>query len=73
MSTTPHAKHPIYGLMAEFHTAEELVDAVHKVHAAGFRHVDAFTPCRSSSSAAASPEGWAATSSSTGARCSNTR
>jgi len=44
MSTTPHIKHPIYGLMAEFHTADELVEAVHKVHEAGFKHVDAFTP-----------------------------
>jgi hypothetical protein len=44
MSTTPHAKHPMYGLMAEFHTAEELIEAVHKVHEAGFRHVDALTP-----------------------------
>jgi hypothetical protein len=44
MSTTPHARHPIYGLMAEFHTAEELVEAVHKVHEAGFRCVDALTP-----------------------------
>jgi hypothetical protein len=44
MSTTPHAKHPMYGLMAEFHTAEELIEAVHKVHEAGFKHVDAYTP-----------------------------
>jgi hypothetical protein len=44
MSTTPHAKHPTYGLMAEFHTAEELIEAAHKVHEAGFKHVDAFTP-----------------------------
>jgi hypothetical protein len=44
MSTTPHARHPQYGLMAEFHTAEELIEAVHKVHEAGFKHVDAFTP-----------------------------
>lgn len=44
MSTTPHPKHPMYGLMAEFHTAEELIEAVHKVHEAGFHHVDAFTP-----------------------------
>ena len=44
MSSTPHIKHPVYGLMAEFHTAEELVEAVHKVHDAGFKHVDAFTP-----------------------------
>jgi len=44
MSTTPHAKHPMYGLMAEFHTAEELIEAVHKVHEAGFHNVDALTP-----------------------------
>jgi len=44
MSTTPHAKPSIYGLMAEFHTAEELIEAVHKVHEAGFKHVDALTP-----------------------------
>ena len=44
MSTTPHSKPVMYGLMAEFHTAEELVEAAHKVHEAGFHHVDAFTP-----------------------------
>ncbi len=44
MSTTPHAKPTIYGLMAEFSTAEELIEAVHQVHAAGFKCVDALTP-----------------------------
>lgn len=44
MSTTPHGKPAMYGLMAEFHTAEELIEAAHKVHAAGFHHVDAYTP-----------------------------
>jgi hypothetical protein len=44
MSTTPHGTPTMYGLMAEFHTAEELVEAAHKVHAAGFHHVDAYTP-----------------------------
>ena len=44
MSTTPHSKPAMYGLMAEFHTAEELVEAAHKVHAEGFHHVDAYTP-----------------------------
>jgi len=34
----------MYGLMAEFHTAEDLLEAVHKVHVAGFKHVDALTP-----------------------------
>ena len=44
MSTTPYSKPKIYGLMAEFHTAEELIEAAHKVHEAGFKRVDAFTP-----------------------------
>jgi hypothetical protein len=44
MSTTPHRKPAMYGLMAEFHTAEELIEAAHKVHSAGFHHVDAYTP-----------------------------
>jgi hypothetical protein len=34
----------IYGLMAEFDTATELVDAARKVRDAGFRKTDAFTP-----------------------------
>jgi hypothetical protein len=35
---------PIYGVMAEFHSSEELIEAVHKAREAGFRHMDAFTP-----------------------------
>jgi len=34
----------IYGLMAEFPSAEVLVEAAHKVNDAGFKKVDAFTP-----------------------------
>jgi Protein of unknown function (DUF3341) len=34
----------IHGLMAEFSTAEALIEAAHKVHAAGFHHVDAYSP-----------------------------
>ncbi|HBL28441.1 MAG TPA: DUF3341 domain-containing protein [Acidobacteria bacterium] len=44
MSSTPHARPEIFGLMAEFHTAEELIEATQKVHAAGYHHVDAYTP-----------------------------
>lgn len=44
MSTTPHRQPAMYGLMAEFHTAEELIEAAHRVHAEGFHHVDAYTP-----------------------------
>ncbi len=35
---------PIYGLLAEFHTPSEVVAAAHKVHDAGYRRVDAYTP-----------------------------
>jgi len=43
--TSPHHHaHPFYGLMAEFPSAEVLVEAAHKVHDAGFEKVDAFTP-----------------------------
>ncbi|HVT14767.1 MAG TPA: DUF3341 domain-containing protein [Thermoanaerobaculia bacterium] len=34
----------IYGLMAEFATAEGLIAAAHAVHGAGYQKVDAFTP-----------------------------
>jgi hypothetical protein len=34
----------IYGLMAEFKTPEELIAATHKVKAAGYSKLDAFTP-----------------------------
>lgn len=35
---------PLYGLVAEFHTPGDLVQAAHQVHAAGYRKVDAYTP-----------------------------
>jgi len=34
----------IYGLLAEFHHADAIVEAAHDVHAAGYRKVDAYTP-----------------------------
>ena len=35
---------PIYGLMAEFHSPGDVVAAAVKVHEAGYRKVDAYTP-----------------------------
>jgi hypothetical protein len=35
---------PIYGLMAEFDSAQELVAAAHKTHEAGYRKIDAYSP-----------------------------
>ncbi len=33
-----------YGLMAEFDSPQELVDAAHRTHAAGYKEMDAFSP-----------------------------
>ena len=37
-------KTPIYGLLAEFHSPSEVVEAAEKVHAAGFSKVDGYSP-----------------------------
>jgi Alternative complex III, ActD subunit len=34
----------IYGLMAEFHTPDEVVNAAHRIHDAGYRKVDGYSP-----------------------------
>lgn len=34
----------IYGMLAEFDTAQALMDAAHQVHAAGYTKTDAFSP-----------------------------
>jgi hypothetical protein len=44
MSSLRDPRPPIYGLMAEFPSADALVAAAHQVHEAGFQKVDAFTP-----------------------------
>ncbi|MGB9204677.1 MAG: DUF3341 domain-containing protein [Terriglobales bacterium] len=37
-------KSSIYGLMAEFDSAQELVAAAHKTHEAGYEKIDAYSP-----------------------------
>jgi hypothetical protein len=37
-------QHPTYGLMAEFATPEQLLEAAHHAHDAGYRRIDAFAP-----------------------------
>ena len=44
MSAPARPKPPVYGLMAEFDTVGELVDAVKATRAAGYRQYDAYTP-----------------------------
>ena len=44
MSSLHDPRPPIYGLMAEFPSADALIAAAHQVHAAGYQKVDAFTP-----------------------------
>lgn len=35
---------PLYGLLAEFETPEQVLQATRKTHEAGYRNIDAFTP-----------------------------
>ncbi len=35
---------PIYGMMAEFDSAQALVDAAHRTHQAGYQKIDAYSP-----------------------------
>jgi hypothetical protein len=46
LSHSSESVHPsgLYGLLAEYSTAQELLEAVKKTRAAGFRVLDAFTP-----------------------------
>ncbi len=42
--TTHKVAKPSYGLVAEFETPEELIEAARSVRAAGYRQIDAYTP-----------------------------
>lgn len=37
-------KQPLYGIMAEFETPEQVLQAALRTHAAGYRRIDAYTP-----------------------------
>ena len=37
-------ENPTYGLMAEFDSAQALLDAAHKTHEAGYKKMDAYSP-----------------------------
>jgi len=39
-----NAQKPLYGLLAEFDDADALVEAAKRVHAEGYRKVDAYSP-----------------------------
>lgn len=38
------SRHPIYGLMAEFHDVEDLIAAARRSREAGYRRIEAYTP-----------------------------
>ena len=38
------AENPVYGLMAEFDSPQELLDAAQKTHGAGYKQIDAYSP-----------------------------
>jgi len=44
MSAHDKHQHPVYGLMAEFDSAQDLIEAAHRTREAGFKKIDAYSP-----------------------------
>ena len=44
MSAHDKRQNPVYGLMAEFDSAQDLIEAAHRTREAGFKKIDAYSP-----------------------------
>ena len=44
MSAHEKLQHPVYGLMAEFDSAQDLIEAANRTREAGYKKIDAYSP-----------------------------
>ena len=44
MSAHEKHRHPVYGLMAEFDSAQDLIEAANRTREAGYKKIDAYSP-----------------------------